>query len=214
MKQKNEAIRILIADDHPVFRQGLYRAFSQEKDLQVVAEAANGPELLEKVQEFELDVVLLDISMDGEMSLDYMKELKTRLPDLPVIILSVYPEGHFAMRYIKAGASGYLTKESPLATLIQAVRKVAVGGKFLSLEFMEKMAFQASAGDKPLHELLTDREFQVFQLLVSGNSLTTIAEKLFISVKTVSAHRSHIIQKMNVESNSELIQYAIFNKLI
>ncbi len=214
MTTNNEAIRILIADDHPIFRQGLYRAFSQDKDLQVVAEAANGPELLEKVQEFELDVVLLDISMDGELSLDYMKELKTRIPNLPIIILSVYPEGHFAMRYINAGASGYLNKESPLATLKQAVRKVAAGGKFLSLEFMEKMAFQSSAGEKPLHECLTDRELQVFQLLVSGNSLTTIAKKLFISVKTVSAHRSHIIQKMNVESNSELIQYAIFNKLI
>lgn len=214
MKQKNKPIRLLIADDHPIFRQGLLRAFSQSEDLQVVAEAVNGSELLKKAQEFELDVILLDITMEGETSLDYMKELKVQFPDLPVIILSVYPEEHFAMRYIKAGASGYLTKESPLAKLIEVVRKVAGGGKFLNADFMEKMAFQASAGDKLPHELLTDREFQVFQLLASGKSLTTIAQKLFISVKTVSAHRSHIIQKMNVESNSELIQYAIFNKLI
>lgn len=214
MKKKNGTIRILIADDHPVFRQGLHRAFSQCEDLQVVAEAENGPELLKKAQEFELDVVLLDIAMDGETSLDHMKELKARFPALPIIILSVYPEEHFAMRYIKAGASGYLTKESPLTKLIEAVRKVADGGKFLNADFMEKMAFQASAGDKLPHELLTDREFQVFQLLASGNSLTTIANKLYISVKTVSAHRSHIIQKMNLESNADLIQYAIFNKLI
>ena len=214
MAKNKEMIRILIADDHPVFRQGLYRAFSENKDLQVVAEATNGAELLEKIHETEVDVVLLDITMNGEWSLDYMKELKNEFPDLPVIVLSVYPEEHFAMRYIKAGASGYLTKESPLQILIQAVRKVASGGRFLSADFMEKMTFNFSANNKEPHELLSDREFQVLRLLVSGLPLTAIAEKLFLSVKTVSAHRSHILQKMNLESNAELIQYAILNKLI
>jgi two-component system, NarL family, invasion response regulator UvrY len=210
----SKTIRILIADDHPIFRQGLHRAFAESSGLEVVAEAVNGPELLGKVREAEVDIVLLDITMDGEWSLDYMKELKSEFPDLPVIVLSVYPEEHFAMRYIKAGASGYLTKESPLETLEQAVRKVAEGGRFLSPEFMEKMAFSFPAGEKQPHELLSDREFQVYRLLVSGSSLTAIAEKLFLSVKTVSTHRSRILQKMKMETNAELIQYAILNKLV
>jgi two-component system, NarL family, invasion response regulator UvrY len=209
-----ETIRVLIADDHPIFRQGLYRAFAESGDLQVVAEAVNGPELLRKVRETEVEVVLLDITMDGEWSLGYMKELKIEFPNLPVIVLSVYPEEHFALRYIRAGASGYLTKESPLEVLEQAVRKVAAGGRYLSAGFMEKMAFNFSANDDCPHELLSDREFQVYCLLVAGSSLVEIAEKLFLSVKTVSAHRSHILQKMKMETNAELIQYAILNKLI
>ncbi len=214
MLKDKEIIRILIADDHPVFRQGLFRAFSGSDGLQVVAEAVDGPELLEKIHETEVDVVLLDITMNGEWSLDYMKELKNEFPDLPVIVLSVYPEEHFAMRYIKAGASGYISKESPLEILKNAVRKVAAGGRFLSVEFMEKMAFNLSASDKQPHELLSDREFQIFRRLVSGDSLTAIAEKLFLSVKTISTHRSHILQKMNMETSAQLIQYAILNKLI
>lgn len=214
MAKLKDSIKVLIADDHPVFRQGLYRAFSQNEGIQVVEEAVNGPELLEKIKTCSVDVVLLDVTMEGEWSLDYMKELKTQYPDLPVLILSVYPEDHFAMRYIKAGASGYITKESPLEDLKQAVRKVADGGKYLTAEFMEKLAFHSLPGDQHPHELLTDREFQVFRLLASGKSLTAIAEQLFLSIKTVSAHRSHIIQKMNMASNSELIQYAILNKLI
>jgi two-component system, NarL family, invasion response regulator UvrY len=215
MTNDTKTIRILIADDHPVFRQGIYHAFAESDDFQVVAEAVDGPGLLEKVrEEAEIDLVLLDITMNGEWSLDYMKEMKGEFPDLPVVVLSVYPEEHYAMRYIKAGASGYITKESPLEMLEQALRKVAAGGRFLSAEFMEKMAFDFSAGAKQSHELLSDREFQVFRQLVSGNSLTAIAEKLFLSVKTVSTHRSHILQKMNMETNAELIQYAILNKLI
>lgn len=205
---------MLIADDHPVFRQGLYNAFSESDDLQVVAEAANGPELLEKIHATEVEIVLLDVNMNGEWSLEYMKKLKGEFPCLPVLVLSVYPEEHFAMRYVKAGASGYITKESPLETLEQAVRKVAAGGKFLSAEFMDKLAFNFSASDKQPHESLSDREFQVYRLLVAGNPLTAIADKLFLSVKTVSAHRRHILQKMKMKTNAELIQYAILNELI
>lgn len=207
-------IRILIADDHPVFREGLYRAFSDNSDLEVVAEAVDGPELLKKVHEIEVDIVLLDITMKGVWSLDYMKELKNEFPDLPVIVLSVYPEEHFAMRYIKAGASGYISKENSLEILKQAIRKVAAGGRFLSVEFMEKMAFNLSSSDKQSHELLSDREFQIFRCLVLGDSLTAIAKKLFLSVKTISSHRNHILQKMNMETNAQLIQYALLNKLI
>ncbi|PIQ95744.1 MAG: DNA-binding response regulator [Nitrospinae bacterium CG11_big_fil_rev_8_21_14_0_20_56_8] len=207
-------IRILIADDHPVFRQGLYRAFSATQEIKVVAEAANGPDILEKVCTTEVDVVLLDITMNGEWSLDYMKELKKQFPHLPVIILSVYPEEHFAMRYIKAGASGYVTKESPLETLVQAVRKVAGGGKFMSTEYMEKLTFGFSDKSNTPHENLSNREFEIFCLLAAGHSLTAIADRLCLSVKTVSTHRSHILQKMKMENNSDLIQYAILNHLI
>ncbi len=214
MGKRRDYIRILIADDHPVFREGLHRAFSKKKDLKVVAEAINGRELMDKVQQTEVDVVILDITMNGEWSLDYMKQLKNMFPELPVIVLSVYPEEHFALRYIKAGASGYVTKEIPLDTLIQAVRKVAAGGNYLNAEFMEKVTFKNKGIDKNPHELLSDREFEVFRLIVTGNSLTAIGEKLFVSVKTVSAHRSHILQKMKMESNAELIQYAILNQLV
>ncbi len=212
--QKDQTIRILIADDHPIFRQGLYRAFSGEKDLEVVAEAVNGPDILKKAKDSKIDVVLLDVTMEGEWSLDYLKELLTQYPKLGVIVLSVYPEEHFAARYVKAGASGYVTKESSLGTIKDAIRKVAAGGRYFSIEFLEKMAFNSAGNNKPPHELLSDREFQVFRLLVAGHSLTAIANSLFVSVKTVSAHRSHIIQKMNMESNSQLVQYAVLNKLI
>ncbi len=212
--KKYQEIRILIADDHPIFRQGLYRAFSEDKDLNVVAEAVNGPDILEKAKDFIIDVVLLDVTMEGEWSLDCMKELLSQYPKLKVIVLSVYPEEHFAARYVKAGASGYVTKESPLGVIKEAIRKVAAGGKYFSMEFLVKMAFNSTGNNKPPHELLSDREFQVFRLLVAGHSLTAIANSLFVSIKTVSTHRSHIIHKMNMESNSQLIQYAVLNKLI
>ncbi len=207
-------IKILVADDHPIFRQGLFRAFTEKDGLKVVAEAVDGPEFLRKVKEVEVDVVLLDITMNGEWSLDYMKAMKEDFPHLPVIVLSVYPEDHFAMRYIKAGASGYVTKESPLEVLKDAVRKVASGGKFLSAEFMEKIAFNLPPEGKAPHELLTNREFQIFCLLAAGKSLSDIAKKLYLSVKTVSSHRTNIIHKLNMESNADIIQYAILNKLI
>ena len=210
----DKAIRIMIADDHPIFRQGLLRAFSGDNDLNVVAEAVNGREILEKAKESKIDVVLLDVTMEGEWSLDYLKELLSHYPRIGVVVLSVYPEEHFAARYVKAGASGYLTKESSLETIKEAIRKVASCGRYFSIDFLEKMAFNSSGNNKPPHELLSDREFQVFRLLVAGHSLTAIAKSLYVSVKTVSAHRSHIIQKMNMESNSQLVQYAVLNKLI
>lgn len=207
-------IKIMVVDDHPIFRQGIFRAFSGEDGLKVVAEAVDGPQFLENIKKTEVDVVLLDITMNGEWSLDYLKKVKEDYPKLPVIILSVYPEQHFALRYIKAGASGYVTKESPLDDLKHAVRKVASGGNYLSPGFLEKMAFNASPLDQPPHEKLTNREFQVFCLLATGKSLSEIADKLFVSVKTISSHRTNILQKLNMESNAEIIQYAILNQLI
>lgn len=214
MEPSSKHIKILVADDHPVFRQGIHRAFSAIKDMEVVEEAVNGGEMLQKARETKVDLVLLDITMGGEWSLEYMKQLKEEFPGLPVVVVSVYPEEHFAMRYLKAGASGYVTKESPLEVLINAIRKVASGGKFLSPEYMEKLTFNFNGFDKQPHEYLTDREFEVFCLLSGGKSLTEIAQKLCLSVKTVSTHRTHILQKMNMKTNSELTQYALLNRLL
>lgn len=214
METATKKIKILVADDHPVFRQGIHRAFSAMKDMEVIEEAVDGAEMLEKVRHQEVDLVLLDITMCGEWSLDYMKQLKEEFPTIPVVVVSVYPEEHFAIRYLKAGASGYVTKESSLETLINAIRKVASGGKFLSPEYMEKLTFNFNGFDKQPHESLTDREFEVFCQLAGGKSLTEIAQKLCLSVKTVSTHRTHILQKMNMKTNSELTQYALLNRLL
>lgn len=207
-------IKIMIADDHPVFREGLHRVISSVHDLKVVLEVKNCRELLEQVKMTKVDIVILDITMNKELSLDYMKTIKGEIPDLPFLILSVYPEEYFALRYIKAGASGYINKESSLKDLIAAIKRVASGGRYVSPEFMEKMAF-FPAGDKTLvHEKLSDREFQVFHMLVSGKPLKEIGEKLFLSVKTVSTHRTNLLRKMNMKSNSELTKYALLNNLI
>lgn len=214
METATKKIKILVADDHPIFRQGIHRAFSTSKDMEVTEEAVNGPEMLEKARSREVDLVLLDITMDGEWSLDYMKQLKEEFPALPVVVVSVYPEEHFAIRYLKAGASGYVTKESSLETLVNAIRKVASGGKFLSPEYMEKLTFNFNGFDKQPHEHLTDREFEVFCQIAGGKSLTEIGQKLCLSVKTVSTHRTHILQKMNMKTNSELTQYALLNRLL
>ena len=211
--QKRET-RILVVDDHPVFREGLRYAFSEKPDLKVVAEAVNGREMLEKVQEYEIDLVLLDVTMENESSLSYMKEVRNKKPDVPILVISVYPENHFATRYINAGASGYITKERPLDELLSAIRKVASGSKYLKADILENIVFCSSETYKTGHQSLSNREFEIFLLLVSGEPLILIAQKLCLSVKTISSHRSNILRKMNMKSNAQLIQYAIKNMLI
>jgi DNA-binding NarL/FixJ family response regulator len=207
-------IRILISDDHPIFRQGLKHAFSEMTDMLVAGEAATVHEILEKIREEEFDIVLLDISMGGQNTLDTLKQMKIDRPKLPVMILSVFPEDHFAIRFIKSGASGYMTKEEDPDTLMAAVRKVANGGRYTSPELTEKLAFDFADQNKPPHEYLSDREYQVFGMLVVGRSLTKIAEKLSLSVKTISTHRTHILEKMKMKNNAQLIQYSIRNGLV
>ncbi len=207
-------IKILIADDHPLFRQGLKNAFSETPDIEVVDEAENGNDVLEKVREHELNLVLLDISMPGKGGLEVLKQLKTEYPKIPVLILSVYQESQYAIRFIKAGASGYLTKESSIDTLLAAVRKVAQGGNYASADITEKLAFDFLNIDKPLHELLSDREYQVFSMIATGKSLTEIGVDLSLSVKTISTHRTRILEKMKMKKNAELIHYAIQHELI
>ena len=213
-KKETGKIRIIIADDHPLFRRGLKNAFSETPDIEVVDEAESGEELLEKVQGMDLSLALLDISLPGKGGLEILKQLRDERPKLPVLILTVLPEEHYAVRFFKAGASGFLTKESSTDQIYAAVRKVADGGKYASAEITEKLAFDFNKTDRPAHERLSDREHQVFIMLATGQSPTEIGKELSLSVKTISTHRSRILDKMQMKKNAELIHYAISQHLL
>ncbi len=214
MGKTKEKIRLIIADDHPLFRRGLKNAFSETPDIEVVNEAENGEDLLKKIPGLDLSVVLLDVSMPGKNGLDLLKQLRDEYPKLPILILTVYPEEHYAVRFFKAGASGFITKESSTDQIYAAVRKVASGGKFASPAITEKLAFDFGKNDRPLHENLSDREYQVFMMLAEGASPTEIGKDLSLSVKTISTHRSRILDKMQMKKNVELIHYAISHRLL
>ena len=215
MKASTEKIiKIIIADDHPLFRRGLKHALEETPDIEVIGEASNGDSLLSMIKSDNLDMVLLDISMPGKSGLDLLKQLKSEYSKLPRLILSVYPEEQYAVRFIKAGASGYLTKESAAEKLAEAIRKIAAGGKYASTAIIEKLAFDFSDSDKPLHETLSDREYQVFGMISIGKSLTEIGVDLSLSVKTISTHRTRILEKMKMKKNAELIHYAITRNLL
>jgi len=207
-------INILIADDHPLFRRGLKNAFSETDDIHVEGEVENSDDLLKVVEQKEFDLVLMDITMPGKNSLEVMCQLKAQHPRLPVMMLSVHPEDHYAVRFIKAGAAGYLTKDSAVDLLMEAIRKIAKGGKYASPNILEKLAFEASRPDRPLHESLSNREFQVFCKIAQGQSLTEIGNELSLSVKTISTHRTRILDKMKMTKNAELIHYAIDHQLL
>ena len=212
--QKKEKIKILIADDHPIFRKGLRYALSDISEMEIIDEVASCQQLLQKIEDKKFSIVLLDVSMGGQNSLDTLKQIKINRPKLPILVLSVYPEDNFAIRFIKAGAAGYLTKEQDPEVLMEAIRRVASGQRFTSRALTEKLAFGFSDQNKLLHEYLSDREYQVFNMIVQGKALTKIAEELGLSVKTIGTHRKHILEKMKMRNNAQLIQYAIINKLI
>ncbi len=209
------SIRVLIADDHEIVRQGLQKVLSETSDLKVVGEAENGNQVIDMVQKQEVDVLVMDFDMPEKNGLDALLDLKQICPKLPVIILSIFPEDHYGTRFLKAGASGYIQKASASDQLVQAIRTVAQGGKFISPKLTEKLVQEITKDtDKQPHETLTDREFQVFRYISGGKRVKDIADELHLSINTVSTYRSRILEKMSMKSNAEIIRYAIKNGLI
>ncbi len=207
--------RILIADDHAIVRHGLKQILEESGEMSVVAEAANGVDAMHKIREIDCDVVLLDISMPGKNGIEVLKQIREEKPKLPVLILSIYPEDQYAVRLIKAGASGYITKESAPEVVVEAVRRVASGKKYISQTVAEILANQISTPNERLpHEGLSNREYQIFLLLAAAKTVSEIADTLSLSVKTVSTHRSRLLKKMPLRNNSEIMHYAIENHLL
>lgn len=209
-----EKFRVLLADDHAIIRDGLKQILADTDDLAVIGEAANGLEAMQRVREQACDVLVLDISMPGRSGLDLIRMIKDEKPELPILILSMHHEEQYAVRALQAGASGYLTKESDGDLLVAAIRRVAAGGVHLSDKVTEMMVRGIRpAGDPLPHNLLSDREYEVFNMLVQGLGLTEIGAELSLSVKTISTHKTHILQKMNLSNSAELIRYAIAHGL-
>jgi DNA-binding NarL/FixJ family response regulator len=208
-------IRILMADDHAIVREGLKRLLSNEPDLVVTCEAADGLEALRHIRAEPLDVALLDMSMPGRSGIELIKMVKSEKPKLAVLVLSMHKEEQYAVRALKAGASGYLTKESAPEQLVAAIRKAAAGGMFISPGVAERLALELGGNhDAAPHTLLSDREYQIFRMIVSGMPVGGIAGELSLSVKTVSTHKTRILQKMKMASSAELIHYAIRHRLV
>ncbi|WP_309624600.1 response regulator transcription factor [Methylibium sp.] len=210
------SIRVAIVDDHALVRAGLRQYLAEEMDLQVVGEAANGREALDLVRAGGIDVLILDVSMPDQNGVDVLLGVKARAPELPVLILSSYPETHYATAMLKQGASGYLNKDCEPSEILAAVRMLALGRRYISAGVAELLAEQHSSGkgDGPLHEQLSERELQVFLRLAQGETIGAIAESLSLSVKTVSTYRTRVMEKMRLESNSDLTYYALKNGLI
>lgn len=207
-------IKIIIADDHPVVREGLKQIISQANDMKVIDEALDGNEVLEKVASKDFDLVMLDFEMPGRDGFDVLKELQRTKPDLPVLMLSVHPEDHIAVRALKMGASGYMNKVTAPKELVNAIRKIISGGKYVSAALTEKLVLGLTSKEPEApHEKLSDREFQTLRLIVSGKDVEEIAEEMFISVKTVRTYRDRILEKLNMKNNVELTHYAIKHKL-
>jgi two-component system invasion response regulator UvrY len=207
-------INILIADDHELLREGLKKILKKEPDMQVLGEAGNAQQVFELVKNQKLSIVLLDISMPGPSGLDVLTELRRDYPRLPVLILSMHPEDRFAVRALKAGAAGYVTKDGAVAELVNAIRKVVDGGKYVSPHLAEKLAEDLKKDEKPLHETLSDREFQVMCMIASGKKTSEIAEELSLSVSTINTYRTRVLEKMDMATNVDLTRYAIENHLI
>jgi two-component system invasion response regulator UvrY len=208
-------IRILVADDHAIVRNGLKQIVGDTSDMVVAGEASNGQEALNKALKDDYDIVLLDITMPDRSGLDILKEIKSQKPQLPVMILSMHPEEQYAVRALKAGAAGYLTKESAPEELINAMRRVSGGGKYVTLSLAEKLASVLKTGAEKLpHQTLSDREYQVLCMIASGKRVKQIADELLLSTKTIGTYRSRVLRKMNMNNNMELTRYAIENQLV
>ena len=208
-------MQILIADDHAIVRRGLKQILDEEPGLAIVSEAENGQEVLEMSRHRTWDLVILDINLPGRNGLDILNELHYAYPKLPVLILSMYPEDQYALRVIHAGASGYLNKQSAPEELIKAIKKILSGGKYYSDSIIDQLVSKPETRqEKPVHDLLSDREFQVMVMMASGKTLSEIGENLALSIKTVSTYRKRILTKLNLKNNAELIHFALKNNLV
>jgi len=209
-------IKIIIADDHAFLREGIKKTIRDEVDMKIVGEASNAADLLKEVKEKDTNIVILDISMPGKSGLDVLKDLKAMKKNLKILILSMHPEERFAIRALKAGAVGYLTKESAPDELVKAIRTILSGRKYVSKHLADKLLDILTTDDKGKlpHEELSDREFEVFIKIASGKKASEIADELSISIHTVNTYRARILEKLNMSSNVELTQYAMHNNLI
>ena len=208
-------MRILIADDHPVVRRGLRDIVANEPDMTVVGEAQNGDEAIEMARKLGWDVAVLDYSMPGCSGADLVKEVKRHHPERPVLVLSVLPEEVHAGQVLKAGGAGYINKASANEDLTSAIRKVVSGGKYVSAAFAERLATElAEGGDKPPHNLLSDREYRVMWLIASGKQINEIAEEMSLSPSTISTYRARILRKLELSNNAALVRYAVKYRLI
>jgi len=206
---------VLVADDHAIIRDGLRKILADTEDLEVVGEAANGNQALEKVRERDWGMVILDLSMPGRSGIELIKLIKAERPKLPVLIFSMHPEEQYAVRAIRAGASGYLSKEEDSDNFLPAIRRVAAGGMFISPKVAELLAEDASPGaHTQLHSKISNREHEVLIRIVRGISLTDIADEFSLSIKTISTHKTHILAKLGLSSQADLIRYAIEHKLL
>lgn len=207
-------IKVLVADDHPVVREGLKRVIEKDSGMLVAAEAGTSQEVLDRLAAKRPDVVLLDINMPGRGGLEILQQIKTHYPSLPVLVISMYPEDQYATRVLRAGAAGYLTKESAPSQLVKAIRKVVGGGKYVSPTLAEKLAIDLGSEAQFPHESLSDREYQVLCLLASGKTVSEIADELSLSIKTISTYRTRILEKMDLRNNVELARYALKHGLV
>ncbi len=208
-------IKVLVADDHALIRKGLKQLLDDTDDMRVIGEAENGMQAIRMVEETAFDVVLLDISMPDKHGVDVLKQIRATKPLLPVLMLSMHPEEQYAMRSMKAGAAGYLNKQSAPLQLVTAIRQVASGKKYISPELAEQLANGLSQGyQELLHQTLSNREYQTLCLMASGKKLSEMADIMSLSPKTVSVYRSRLLEKMKLKNNAEAIHYAISNHLI
>ena len=207
-------MNVVICDDHPIFREGLKTALSQVTDIAVTGEAGSGPELMEVLARVPCNVILLDIALPGKDGLEVLKDLAYSGNRVPVLALSMYPEGHYALRAFRGGVAGYLTKSCPMPELVEALHKVAAGGRYVSPAMAEKLADEVRGGARKGHEKLSDREYQVLQRLVTGQGIKEIATELNISPSTIGTHRARILEKLGLRTRAELIRYAMEHRLV
>jgi len=202
-------IKILIADDHAIVRGGLKQIIATTADIVVTGEAAQGSEVVDKLRTCDIDLLLLDMTMPGISGVDLIRRVRAEQPALPVLVLSIHNEAQVVSRALRAGATGYVTKDSDPEVLLAAIRKLAAGGRFIDPKLVDAIIFETHSGDSPPHEILSDREFQVLQMLAAGKSINDIAETLALSAKTISTHKMRLMQKLGLGNNAELIRYAI-----